>query len=600
MAFASAASGPLGVTVASTPDREPLLPGDEVEHSITLTNANAGAITGVRLGPASSGTPIGLDYGEAASFSRVIDAAGGTVDTSGGSFEWTGSVPAGGSRTIRFATAIDSCVPSGVDETSLDFGIEVAAFDQCNEVLGESGAPETFALDHLVEVSIAAANLAPAQRLSAPIVEADVQVARPGAAVDVVVTIGAGAGQAVSNVSISADVEGIDVTTAPTDPGASYNPTTRVLSWTGNVPGSGSATIHFSGTINACRGEVDLDGSTGPGCTDIRAHTLFAAVPAPPPGPWLAALGQRWDPSHQGVEEHLMRVDPGPPVQTTTMLCLPSEFATGIGAAENGDIWVGFLPTYRINPRTLDFLALDWRRVYTDSGISNLDDVAIDPNDGTVYMSGSQYDGVTSVAAIVRYDPALDAFEPFFSNSSFQSIGSMVVDDQGSIAAKAFVGAQDAVVRIDPSAPNDVTVLYDPTSTTLTDVALDDDGSYVVIDGSFGTTPIVYDVDRDDGDRTTLVADLRVPFPTALGWGEIEVDSQGDLFVAPLQPGLGRVLRATPTTGQALMPFMLGGIGTLTDLAMVGMPAPEPGALALAIAAVVSISTRRATRHLRR
>src|SRR4029450_5056382 len=83
--FASASSGPLTVTLASTPDPEPLLPGDEVEHAITLANANADAITGVRIGRASSFTPAGLDYGEAASFARVIDAAGGTLDTAGGS-----------------------------------------------------------------------------------------------------------------------------------------------------------------------------------------------------------------------------------------------------------------------------------------------------------------------------------------------------------------------------------------------------------------------------------------------------------------------------------------------------------------------------------
>jgi uncharacterized repeat protein (TIGR01451 family) len=83
--FASASSGPLTVTLASTPDREPLLPGDEVEHAITLANANADAITGVRIGRANSFTPAGLDYGEAASFARVIDAAGGTLDTAGGS-----------------------------------------------------------------------------------------------------------------------------------------------------------------------------------------------------------------------------------------------------------------------------------------------------------------------------------------------------------------------------------------------------------------------------------------------------------------------------------------------------------------------------------
>jgi len=588
------ASGPIGVTLASTPSSDPLHPGETLEHAITLTNANAEAIAGVRLGSAGAGIPSGIAFGNAVSFDGVIDAAGGVFDTTANTFTWTGNVPAGATRTIRFATAIDACVPGGVDETSLGFGDAIAAFDQCGERIGESQPAERFAIESLVEARIAATNLAPPQHLEAPIIDIDVQVARPSAALDLTVELRGTSGAAIPGVSVSADLRGLEVTTPPAAPGVTWNPTTRELAWTGTIPASGSIAIPLQATLTACRGEIDLDGATSAACAaapDIRGQVTVAAVPEPPAGPWLAAIGQGAHPFLPGgIEQHLQRVDAGPPVSVTTMLCLPTEYPQGIGASPQGDVWVSWLPTYRINPRTLDFQTIDLDRVYA-AGVNGLSDIAVDPVDGSVYFAGGSYGTSGAASAIARYDAVADTFEPFFADAAYDMIQSLAVDGDGSLAVLAYVGAQNLLGRIDPAEPETLHVLYDPPSSTLTDVAVDRDGSYLVIDGYYVTTPALYDVDADTGDRATVVANLRVQFPSALVWGQLEADVGDRIWLAPSQPGLGRIDRATPDVGEIVRPFS-GATGTFLDMAMV----PEPGtaaSFALVLAVLFALARQR-------
>lgn len=582
-------SGPVTVTLESTPSGDPLHPGDTIEHAITLSNANAETIAGVQVGSADSAVPTGIAFGNATSFASVIDAAGGTVDTSSNLFAWTGNLPAGATRTIRFATSVNACVPGGVSETSLGFGAAVAAFDQCDERIGESDPAERFAVESLVEARIAATNLAPPQHLEAPIIDIDVQVARPNAPVDVTIEFTGTSSQALPGVTASANLRGMTVTTPPSGPGVSWNPTTRELAWTGTIPASGSIAIPFQATLAACRGEIDLDGATSPACAampDIRGQTTIAAVPEPPAGPWLAALGHGAHPFYPGnIEQHVLRIDPGPPAAVTTMLCLPSEYSLGIGASPAGDVWVSWLPTYRINPRTLDFQAIDLDRVY-DSGVNSLNDIGVDPVDGSVYFVGNSYGTSGAEAAITRYDPTADTFTPFFADSAYDTINSVAVDAGGSLALLAYVGGQNLLGRVDPAEPETLHVLYDPPSSTLTDVAVDRDGSYLVIDGFYGT-PTLYDVDADTGDRETVVADLRVPFPSAIAWGQLEAGGPDHVWLAPYQPGLGRIDRAAPDVGEIVRPFA-GSTGTFLDIAMVG--APEPSAALLAAAAIAALA----------
>ncbi len=590
LAVTPAASGPLTVSVATTPARVPLRPGDEQTHTVTLGNANGESIEGVRFGSASMETPNGFAFGNAAAFDRVVSAAGGVVDTSSGRFQWTGDVASGPSTSIQFVSQITSCVPPGVRETQLAFGDEIVAFDACGEELGRSTEPASFAIEQVVNVEIGASNLAPPQRLISPLYDLGVQVARPGAFADLSVSFGSDVGQALPGASISFDVRGFNVTTPPSGPGVSYNAATRSVSWAGTIPANGAVTIEFEGNLTACRAEINLDGSTSPGCTDVRANSVIAAVPQPPAGAWLASHTYRADPFAPGsFEDQLVRIAPGTPTQITTMFCVPNEYADSIGGAPNGDVWIGALPLYRINPRTLDFQPFDLTRLRPFGMYSGPSDVAVDPIDGTVYFAGARYEEPTNTAQILRYTPATDTLELYYEDSAYQEFQQLVVDEQGSIAALAYVGAQSMLVRIDPGAPPSLDVLYDPASFSLGDVALDRDGSYIVLEGFIGPTALL-DVDPVSGATTTIVPNITALFPTSLIWGQIEVEANGNVFAAPSQPGLTRIVRATGG-GETLIPLTSVGsqAQTLLDLAMVGLAAPEPAAIALGATALAAL-----------
>lgn len=597
------ASGPLTVSLATVPARVPLRPGDEQTHTVTLGNANGQSIEGVKLGRSSSTTPDGFDYGNAAAFDRVLASAGGVVDASGARFQWTGDVGAGQNAAIHFVTQISSCVPPNTRETQLAYGDAIVAYDSCGMELGRSQEPARFAIEQVVNVAIGATNLAPPQRLVSPLYDEGVQVTRPGGAANLAVSLTSDIGQALPGASVSFDLRGFNVTTPPSGPGVTYDATARSVGWNGTIPASGAVTINLAGTVSACRAEINLDGSTAPGCTDIRANSVIAALPVPPPGGWLASYSYRGDPFAPGsFEAQLVRVAPATPAQVSTMFCVHGEFATSLGGAPSGDVWVGPLPTYRVNPRTLDFQAFDLERLralgMNGGGAS---DVAVDPIDGTVYFAGARIDEFSnSSALILRYTPATDLLEAYYEDSVFQRIEQIVVDEAGSIAALAYTGVQSMLVRIDPGTPPSAQVLYDPTSLPVTDIALDRDGSYLVLEGFFGSTAAVVDVDPVSGATTPVVANLATLFPTAVLWGEMEVDASGDLFVAPGQPGLTRITRATGA-GETLLPITSIGAQaqTLLDLAMVGLAIPEPGAAALggvALAALFALRRARSTR----
>ena len=593
---APVASGPLTVSVATVPARVPLRPGDEQTHTITLSNANGQGIEGVRLGRSSATTPDGFDYGAAASFDRVVAAAGGVVDTSGARFRWTGDVGAGQSAAIQFVSQISSCVPPNTRQTQLAFGDAIVAYDACDMELGRSPVPASFAIEQVVDVEIGASNLAPPQRLVSPLRDIGVQLTRPGGLANLAVSFGSAVGQTLPGASISFDLRGFNVTTPPSGPGVSYDATTRSVDWSGTIPASGAVTINLAGTVTACRAEINLDGSTAPGCTDVHANSVIAAVPVPPAGPWLASLTARGDPFAPGsFEDQLIRIAPGTPTQVTTMLCVGNEYSTGIGGAPNGDVWVGPYPLYRINPATLGFQPIDPARVRA-LGLTTPVDVAVDPVDGTVYVAGSRSVGFSRSAFILRYTPSTDTLEPYYEDSTFESIEQLVVDEAGSLAAIVYTGGQSMLARIDPGSPPSAQVLYDPPTLPLGDVALDRDGSYLVLEGFFGPTALL-DVDPVSGATAPVVASLATLFPAALLWGEIEVDAQGNVFASPGQPGLTRVTRATGG-GETLLPITSVGAQaqTLIDLAMVGLAIPEPGAAALggvALAALVALHRAR-------
>ena len=583
-------SAPLTVNVSTTPDREPLTPGDELVHTVTLSNASGVTVENVRLGLTGEAPPTGVPFGAATAFDRTVNAGGGVVDTANSRFAWTGDVGAGQTVTIRYVAQVNACVQPGTRMTQLAFGTELAAFDACDMELGHSAVPQSFAVESSAHLELAATNLAPAQRIQAPVIDSRVQLTRPNGSAQIELTLQSNAGQALSGASIDIDLRGLSVTAPPTQPGVVYDANAQSISWDGTIPASGPITISFSGNVASCRAEIRLSGSTSAGCSDLRDELIVAAVPTPPAGPWLSALGTQPHPFQAfSSETHIVRVNPGPPGALQTMLCLPSEYFTGMGAAPDGSIWVGWLPTYRVNPATLDFESFDLDALEA-TGLDSLNDVAIDPVDGAVYFSGYRYETTGNFAIIARRDPVTKNVAPYYQNDAFQGFGQMVVDDMGSIIAVATRPGTDAVVRIDPGTPPTIEI-YD-VSGQPTDVAIDADGSYVVIDSS-GNPAQLRDLDPDTGDVAPILANLATAFPGAFGWKAAEVDAGGRIFVAPSQSGLGAVQRTPIVSQQTVLPIGFDLTNNISDMAMVSRPIPEPDAAALAFAALASLAAMR-------
>jgi hypothetical protein len=490
---------------------------------------------------------------------------------------------------------MNACIPPGVQETQLNFGSEIAAFDACGTQIGISAEPQTFAVESIAATELLATNLAPPQRLDAPIIDANVQLTRPGGTAQVEITLESNTGNAIANASATIEVRGLAVTTPPSGPGIVWNAGSQTIAWSGAIPSSAPVTIGIAGNVAACRAEFELNGSTAPGCNDLRDELLVPAVPVPPAGPWLAGLAGRTGP-FGGSEIDLVRVDPTSPATVTTMLCLPNEYMTGMDAAPDGTIWSVWLPSWSVNPATLAFETIDFDAPRA-AGIESISDVAIDPVDGAVFFSGSRYDPVLfqTLGTIARRDPVTYAYTTYYEDETVMAFGELVVDAAGvlfAVADRAFTG--DAVARIDPGIP--------PTATYFggvgipVELALDADGSVLVID-RYGSPPQLRDVDATTGAVETVIPDLTAAFPNTFGWDGLEVDGAGRIFVAPSQPGLGAVDRSPSLDTETLIPISFSGSNAFIDLAMVSRPIPEPRAGALAFATCAALAALAARRR---
>ncbi len=579
---------PLGVSVATLPDAEPLRPGDELVHTITLVNASAAAAPNVRLGPAGE-VPNGIAFGAGTSFDRTNNAGGGVVNTASNRFAWTGDVGAGQTVSIQYVAQVDSCVQPGNRTTQLGFGTPVAAFDACDTEIGTSAVPASFALEPSARLDLEATNLTPAQRLDAPVIDSLVQLTRPNGTAQIELTLQSNAGQALPNASFDLALRGLNVTTPPAGPGVVYDANAQTIAWSGSIPSGAPVTISFAGNVTACRAEIDLTGRTSAGCSDLRETLIVAAVPQPPAGPWLSAIGTQPHPFYTNSgETQIVRVDPGPPSTFETMLCLPTEYFTGMDAAPDGSIWSTWLPTFRVNPATLAFESLDLDTLEA-SGLDSLQDVAIDPVDGAVYFSGYRVEVGEFIAMIARRDPVTHDITSYYENASFRDFGQMVVDEFGAVVVLATSFGPDAILRIDPGTPPTAEI-YDVPGQPI-DIALDSDGSYVVID-SAGAPAQLRDVDPDTADVTSIVANLETAFPGTFSWRAIEVDANGRIYVAPSQSGFGAVRQTPVVTTEVLLPFGFAQTGQVVEMAMVSQPIPEPGAVALALVAIATVILR--------
>lgn len=547
----AANEGAVDITVQSVPaSGAPLQGGDVVTHTITITD---------RSGADRNSLTFSVSPGNDMSFEALLDAGTGEVNMFGNfSWTWQGTINANGTTNIIFTTRLEDC-PQARD-TALNNG-ELTLSHSCFMTLGEV---ETQTLDILrpVEVELFARNLAPPTRLISFIDNELIQVARVGDSIEFCARLENPFSTTLDAVSFEFTLppdlvpDGNPPFLAPVPAGASWDNTTRRVTWAGPLAAGEILELCFGASVPSgadCRISMVGTGSQG-GC-DVQTNLQLKIVPEPP------------------LEEHVLTVDnfgdlwtfrPGTDATPTRLLCITGEFITGMSVAPNGDIWASGLPTYRFNPLSVEIEGVDLDRL-RDLGMSFPSDVAYDATNDTVVFAGSSLVGGDR-AVLARFDPATGQATPIFQpdgNAGIRSFEELLIDTVGNIIALA---NREAVLRFDPSDPDNFETLNDPGDFPAATLCFDQNGNYVISEQSTSPTRRVASIDAATGDLTVLIDDLTAILPGNSFFEAAGIDSSDQIFLGSPGGGLAVARPGNPATGEVLV----GGFGgvQVSDLAI--------------------------------
>jgi uncharacterized repeat protein (TIGR01451 family) len=556
--FGAVSTGPASVSANSVPQQIPLISGNTITHTITLTDTSGQNQTCLR---------IPLSPGNLMAFDSLIDSGGGTVSMRDEyNWEWRGDVPANGSTDITFTTVIEDCLSGTRKDVILNNGM-IYVFSG-STIIGSTTPPGPFPVQRPVTAGYSALSLGPPQYN--PVQDMYYQVARGSGYIDFQVILTNQFSMDQPNVSVNVPIPPGLIPAAdppfiaPTDPGAAFDNATNTISWTGTIPGNQTITVTFQAALDAgasCREASLMSGSRGT-CDDIWSNLTILNVPPLPAEPYLIGLSgmnglYTWKPGLDSGFQELM--------------CMPGEIYNGTGKDLNGDIWVAGLPNFRFNPETLDFEIID-QDVLLTAGLSGaLQDVAVDNADGTLVLLRKI--GSPSPSSIVkRYDPFSNTVADI--TSGLPAMNRVVVDPDGMIAGMS----QSGLIRIDPTDPNNYQtytnpVYADPTygfPTTM--LTLDTDGNYLVesieYSGGWPLQGSILKVDRSTGLFTEVIPDIASVL-TAFPYSSLfssDVGPSGEILLG-FETGLniGQIERSPSISGQ-----YLAALGTVP-------PSPSPG-----------------------
>jgi uncharacterized repeat protein (TIGR01451 family) len=554
--FGGVSTGSASLSVNSVPQQIPLVSGDTITHTITLTDTS---------GQARSCLRIPLNAGQLMDFGTLIDSGGGVVSMQNESnWEWRGNVPANGSINIIFTTIIEDCLSGTRKDVILNNGM-VYVFAG-STMVGSVITPGPFPILRPITAGYSALSLGPPQYN--PVQDMYFQVARTGSSLDFQVTLTNQFSTDQQNVSVTIPLPtGIIPANdppfiAPTDPGATFNNATNTIFWSGTIPGNQTITITFQASLDAgasCREASSLSGSRG-SCDDIRSNLTVLNVPLPPALPYVIGLS--------GMNG-LYTWKPGLDTGFQELMCMPGEIYNGTGKDLNGDIWVAGLPNFRLNPETLDFEIIDKDVLLAGGLMGAVQDAAVDTADGTLVLLITISTPSPS-STVKRYDPLLNSVTDIVSG--LPVIRRIVIDPDGMIAGMS----QWGLVRIDPADPANYQTYTDPfyadqtygfPSTML---ALDTDGHYLIetIKYAIPQQSMILKVDRFSGGFTQIISDINsvltgFPYSTLFS---AAVSPAGEIFLG-FENGanIGQIDRTPSIAGQ-----YLAALGTVP-------PSPSPG-----------------------
>jgi uncharacterized repeat protein (TIGR01451 family) len=263
-----------GLGIVKTADVTTVTPGGHVDYTITVTNTGQSAYLGATLTDSLTGV---LDD---ASYDADGSATSGSVSYTGSAVTWTGNLAVGATATITYSVTITD--PDAGNRSLTGTIVSPSAGSSCP---GGSPAPSCTVV---VTVLVPALSITNTSAVSS---------ATPGDNVAYTVTV-ANTGQTAyvgTNVSVAL-TDALDDSTYDNDFTAtagsvSYNATTQVLTWTGNLPVGGTVTITGSVTVHspdpgdktmttvatstAAGSTCPVDGSN-PACTS----TVLVKIPA--------------------------------------------------------------------------------------------------------------------------------------------------------------------------------------------------------------------------------------------------------------------------------------------------------------------------------
>jgi len=536
-----APTDPVSIAIASAGANGTPLQGDDlVTHTITLTNPIALLREGLRVtfGP-----------GPGMAFDSVLDAGGGTVDTSNpASWSWSGSLAGLAEVSIVVTTRVDLCTQ--LVGTRLNGG-EIRVEHACApDPLGVA-TPPSLPIRPRFTFGLAAATLQPPAVLESFIRTTVVQLARNGQTHDFRVEFSNPGVSSRPGVSLSLVVPSSLTLAAnppfvsPTDPGASWNNATRTITWSGTLAPQQSVAITWRATIsNALSCSFPISAGLSDGACTLQRSVKMTLLREPPAQEHLVILGQG------GL--HTFR--PGLDTSPVSLMCFDPDYPGGLGSAPNGDIWVAGLPSFRLNPQTLAIEGFSIARLRSMGMLPPFGDVAIDPANGTALFAGATSDDLTFYGAIRRFDPASGTATPVYdaprTGGSPGALTGIVAGSGGEIGAQTFnrvariISAGAAQVYSDPA--------IDPAGT----LALDTDGDYIVSRHTLSGPAArqLAEIDPVTGMISIIVPDLNslVPTPPGAPFEASAAGTDGDVYLATGFGQIARIERVPAISGTTL------------------------------------------------
>ncbi len=550
---------PIGVLVGSTPlATPPLRSGQRVRHTIQLLNTTAGVRTGVNF------TVLA---GDASFVATIVDSGGGSAANNFSSLQWTGTLPASGSRTIVYETEIRACRAEAAATERMNRGNPILVYNACSAQIGIQAAPAAIAVAGAPVVArLASPSHGPGHSWGTNGANRLLLV-RPGATIDLemrVLNLDSAPAPACS-VSFAFPATLLPATDPPfvgTPPaGATWNSATRTITWKGAPPALDSVRVAFRATpaAGSCSAFAEMRGSYATCTNFLNSGMQILSVPLPPAGGHLAALG---------TTEGLLTWDAG---GWKPLLCGTWEYFRGMGRAPDGTYWVVGTPSFRFNPSTLDFQVLP-ASFFTALDMDTPYDVAADPRDSTLVFSGYK-SGVG--LRLRRYDPDNQQVTAILNDTAPMTLGPgyrVDVANDGLIAVALGLKA----ARVNPANPAAYQVSAAPTSDGIAGLGVDLDGHFLVTeDDPTGNGPRrIFRWDRITGAFTPTV-DLHASFGTFSSPTGVAVSPDSSVYVGAYVAGVRQVSRRN---GNAIA--SLGYLGTISDLEWVGAPvnvASAPG-----------------------